>query len=93
MTDAFNTEAAQLQDAELDLRINARFDRVFGNGLFEDAADTGANSLAPGHVKMNSFFEDPTRQQDQRFPRKHDSENTPDKAQQGMLFRKTASTG
>lgn len=62
MTDAFNTEAAQLQDAELDVRIGARgFSNVFGNGLFECANSECSPSASPkvgGPVKMNNLFSD-----------------------------------
>lgn len=93
MVDAYNTEAAQLQDGELDLRLNSQFNRVFGNGLFEDAPPS-PQPKTPGTVKRNNLFEDPNRQNDQRFQRRDstDHESTPDRGL-GMSARKQGSTG
>lgn len=54
MSDAFASEASQLQDAELDLRIRSNFDRVFSNSMF---VDDMSSPKTPGNIKMNSFFE------------------------------------
>eukprot|EP00197_Chlamydomonas_leiostraca_P007276 CAMPEP_0202868270 /NCGR_PEP_ID=MMETSP1391-20130828/10614_1 /ASSEMBLY_ACC=CAM_ASM_000867 /TAXON_ID=1034604 /ORGANISM="Chlamydomonas leiostraca, Strain SAG 11-49" /LENGTH=428 /DNA_ID=CAMNT_0049548413 /DNA_START=313 /DNA_END=1599 /DNA_ORIENTATION=- len=94
MTDAFNTEAAQLQDAELDLRINTRFDRVFGNGLFEDAPPSPSNKAnTPGHVKMNNLFDEPNRQNDQRNARRESPDRDSSDRQLAMSYRKHGSAG
>ena len=50
MVDAYQMEAAKLQDAELDLRVNAKFSQVFGNGLFEQDAVT-TPPKTPGQVR------------------------------------------
>lgn len=71
MTDAFNTEAQQLRDAELDLRMGSKFEKVFGNGLFEGSdaqSPTAANRSGPSIVKMNGFFADPTKSGNSQSP-------------------------
>ncbi len=62
MTDAFSPDTQQLKGAELDLRTGSKFEKVFGNGLFENANTDTASSPKLGNsaVKMNSFFTDPT---------------------------------
>eukprot|EP00195_Chlamydomonas_chlamydogama_P011442 CAMPEP_0202901248 /NCGR_PEP_ID=MMETSP1392-20130828/14147_1 /ASSEMBLY_ACC=CAM_ASM_000868 /TAXON_ID=225041 /ORGANISM="Chlamydomonas chlamydogama, Strain SAG 11-48b" /LENGTH=473 /DNA_ID=CAMNT_0049587785 /DNA_START=24 /DNA_END=1445 /DNA_ORIENTATION=+ len=86
VTDAFNNEAAQLQDAELDLRTIGKFDKVFGNAAFEDASPS-PSPKQPGAIKMNNLFEDPSareRSVDQRNRKNSpDRDNTPDKATRG----------
>ena len=72
--DAINNEASTLQDAELDLRINSKFDRVFGNAIFEptsspsrrhvseavasDRSSPGSPKTPGTEVKLNNLFGD-----------------------------------
>jgi hypothetical protein len=86
VNEAYNSEAAQLQDAELDLRCQGKFDRVFGNATFEDEAS--ASPKTPGAIKMNNLFEDPSTVNRNSTPdsgarsrrRSQERDNTPDKA-------------
>ena len=50
----------QLPDAEL--RLNSKFDKVWGNSAFEDGAPqpSPAALTKPGSIKMNNLFDDPS---------------------------------
>eukprot|EP00798_Chlamydomonas_sp_ICE-L_P001157 gene1157-3961_t len=54
-SEAFNNEASELHDAELDTRLGAG-SKVFGNPMFDDETEQANNT--PKMVKMNSFFSD-----------------------------------
>ena len=72
---AFSAEALQLPDAEL--RLNSKFDKVWGNSAFEDGAPQPPVALTkPGSIKMNNLFDDPStreRHMDQSQSPQHNS--------------------
>ncbi|GAX73981.1 hypothetical protein CEUSTIGMA_g1431.t1 [Chlamydomonas eustigma] len=57
---AFSAEAQHLPDA--DLRLNSKFEKVWGNAAFEsDSASSPPIAVTkPGSVKLNNLFDDPS---------------------------------
>lgn len=91
-TDAFNSEASQLQDAELDLRMGngSKCEKVFSNSAFEcDSAFTTPPKL--GSIKMNSFFEDASARSQLDAPRSQrrgSPDNTPERGRAASGLRR-----